>query len=133
MADITIFDTKIPEASEAVELFLAIGWGQSSDYSTTKWQKIFVNSQCITAYDGERLVGLLRYLTDGFQDTQICECVVSPEYQKQGIGTQMLERLIGLCGHTSIYGSALQDTESFFNRSGLQSREKMVTVSRKAA
>ncbi len=133
MTEIRIFDTKTPDANEAIALYLSASWGQETDYEVAKWQKVLVNSSCITAYDGDRLVGLVRYLTDGFQDTQICECVVLPEYQRKTIGTQMLARLIERCGHTSIYGSALQDGTGFFAKSGLVSRDKMVTVSRKAA
>ena len=132
MTAVRLTETK-PIAQDAIALYLALEWGKEADYDANTWQRVFANSQCITAYANDRLVGLLRYLTDGYHDTQICECVVLPEYQKQGIGTQMMDRLIELYGHTNIYGASLNNAAEFFNKRGLQSREKMITVSRKAA
>ena len=44
----------------------------------------------ITAYDGDLLVGCLRILTDGYFFGTITELLVLTEYQKHGIGTQLL-------------------------------------------
>lgn len=133
MMDIQISTNRIPSVFDVIALYVASGWGAQADYDAEKWHNVLVNSKCITAYDERKLVGIIRYLTDGFQDTQVCEFAVLPEYQKQGIGTRMLEELVGLYGHTSIYASSLKTAEGFFNKHGLASREAMVTVSRKAA
>lgn len=103
MTSVRLSETK-PVAQDAIALYLAVGWGKDSDYNAENWQRVFANSHCIAAYVDKNMVGLLRYLTDGYHDTHICECVVLPEYQKQGIGTQMMNRLIELYGHTDIYG-----------------------------
>lgn len=45
----------------------------------------------ITAYDRDKLVGCLRILTDGYYFGTITELLVLPEYQKQGIGSRLLQ------------------------------------------
>ena len=45
----------------------------------------------ITAYDGETLVGRLRILTDGYFFGTITEMLVLPDYQRQGIGSRLLQ------------------------------------------
>ena len=45
----------------------------------------------ITAYDDKVLVGCLRILTDGYFFETITELLVLPGYQKQGVGSKLLE------------------------------------------
>lgn len=46
-----------------------------------------------TAWDGQRFVGILRGWTDGAHDGYICDLAVAPEYQKRGIGRELLLRV----------------------------------------
>lgn len=43
-----------------------------------------------SAWDGDRLVGLLRGWTDGAFDGYVCDLAVHPAYQKQGVGTGLM-------------------------------------------
>ena len=45
-----------------------------------------------TAWDGDRLVGLLRGWTDGAYHGYICDLAVDPNDQKTGIGRELLRR-----------------------------------------
>jgi GNAT superfamily N-acetyltransferase len=46
----------------------------------------------LTAWDGEHLAGILRGWTDGAYDGYVCDLAVHPDYQKQGVGRELLER-----------------------------------------
>lgn len=46
----------------------------------------------LTAFDGETLAGILRGWTDGAYDGYVCDLAVLPEYQKQGVGRELLRR-----------------------------------------
>ncbi len=48
----------------------------------------------ITAWDGDKLIGILRGWTDGAYDGYVCDLAVDPDYQKQGIGRELLEKVI---------------------------------------
>ena len=60
------------------------------DYDMEKAGNALAKTQNITAYDGEKLVGCLRILSDGYFFGTITELLVLPEYQKQGIGSRLL-------------------------------------------
>ena len=69
----------------------------------------------MTAYDGERLVGCLRILTDGYFFGTITELLVLPEYQKQGVGSRLLE-LAKENTPTMLYFGAQPGVESFYEK-----------------
>lgn len=49
----------------------------------------------VTAYDGERLVGIARAISDGVTNAYVSSVMVDPEYQRRGIGREIMRRLIG--------------------------------------
>lgn len=71
----------------------------------------------ITAYDGETLVGCLRILTDGYFFGTITEMLVLPEYQKQGIGSRLLQ-LAKENTPTMLYFGAQPTAEQFYEKNG---------------
>jgi len=46
-----------------------------------------------SAWDGDRLVGLLRGWTDGVFDGYVCDLAVHPRYQQQGVGKGLMALL----------------------------------------
>ena len=44
----------------------------------------------LSAWDGKALVGILRGWTDGAFDGYICDLAIQPQYQKLGIGRELL-------------------------------------------
>jgi ribosomal protein S18 acetylase RimI-like enzyme len=133
MSSITISDTTIPNAKDAIALYVSLGCGAEHEYDPVIWQGVLKNSKLITAWEGKKLVGLTRYLTDGHHDTCIIECCVAPDYQGNGIGRAMMDRLIALYGHTSLYVNALNGKKDFFEKLDLLERPAMTAMSRKAA
>mgnify|MGYP000187654487 CR=1 FL=1 len=62
------------------------------DYDMERTQAALSKTLNITAYDNKILVGCLRILTDGiFFWNNLTELLVLPEYQKQGVGSKLLE------------------------------------------
>ena len=61
------------------------------DYDIGKTQIALSKTINITVYDGNALVGCLRILSDGYYFGTITELLVLPEYQKQGIGSKLLQ------------------------------------------
>lgn len=61
------------------------------DYDPAQTRQALEKTLNITAYDGGRLTGCLRILTDGYYFGTITELLVLPEYQHQGIGSRLLE------------------------------------------
>lgn len=71
----------------------------------------------ITAYDGKQLVGCLRILTDGYFFGTITDLLVLPKYQKQGIGSRLLE-LAKESTPTMLYFGAQPGAEVSYEKNG---------------
>ena len=84
----------------------------------------------ITAYDGETLVGCLRILTDGYFFGTITEMLVLPDYQRQGIGSRLLQ-LARENTPTLLYFGAQPDAEIFYEKNGCSKGFQSYTIQKK--
>lgn len=75
------------------DLFLSVNW-QSGKYPGKLAQGMKNSSHVISAWDKEKLVGLIRGLDDGVTVAFIHYLLVNPEYQDAHIGTELLGRLL---------------------------------------
>ena len=52
------------------------------------------NSFCISAWDGERMVGFARLVTDYATQAYLCDVIVDPAWRRRGIGRPMVRSLV---------------------------------------
>ena len=72
------------------ELFLSVDW--SSGHYPEKLATAMQNFATVyTAWDGERLVGLISMMDDGVMTAYVHYLLVHPDYQHQGIGRRLVE------------------------------------------
>lgn len=83
-------EEKIFTREQVQELFLSVNW-VSGQYPDQLYKALMHSSTVLTAWDGTRLVGLIRVLDDTEMLAQIHYVLVHPEYQGQGIAGNMLE------------------------------------------
>ena len=74
----------------------------------------------LTAWDGNLLVGLLRGITDGAYTTYVCDLAVHPEYQRAGIGRELLERVVSAYPETGVIVQAAQTASDYYRHLGWQ-------------
>jgi ribosomal protein S18 acetylase RimI-like enzyme len=80
-----------PDVQTIVDLYKAAPLNRPID-DPDRIRKMYENSNLVlTAWDGERLAGILRGWHDGAFDGYICDLAVHPDYQKQGVGAKLLE------------------------------------------
>ncbi len=72
------------------ELFLSIGW-VSGQYPTRLHKALMNSSTVISAWDDDKLVGLVRVLDDSELVAYMHYVLVHPDYQGQGIAGNMVE------------------------------------------
>ena len=89
------------------------------DYDMERTQAALSKTLNITAYDNKMLVGCLRILTDGYFFGTITELLVLPEYQRQGVGSKLLE-FAKENTPTMLYFGAQPGIEPFYEKSGCQ-------------
>lgn len=109
-----IADDKALTAEAFIEFVNRIWAG---NYDLEKTRKALSKTINITAYDNRKLVGCLRILSDGYFFGTITELLVLPEYQKQGIGSRLLE-LAKSNTPTMLYFGAQPDAEGFYEKNG---------------
>ena len=92
MSDIIYKDTKDFNAQELQELFLSVEW--SSGHFPDKLVVAMKNYGTVyTAWDNNKLIGLISAMDDSIMTAYIHYLLVNPEYQGKGIGKELV-RLI---------------------------------------
>lgn len=113
------------------EVFLAfVNQIWPGNYDPAKTQTALSKTLNITAYDEETLVGCLRILTDGYYFGTITELLVLPSYQKQGIGSSLLQ-LAKDNTPTTLYFGAQPGAEAFYEKNGCQKGLQSYTIKKK--
>lgn len=74
----------------AVEFISFVNQIWPGNYDLEKADQALKKTLNITVYDCTQLVGCLRILTDGYFFGTITELLVLPEYQKKGVGSELL-------------------------------------------
>lgn len=74
----------------------------------------------VTAWIGERLIACGRMISDGNMYSAIFDVVVDPEFQKLGLGRQVMEKLIGKVPHTCIHLTSTFGNEPFYQKIGFK-------------
>lgn len=119
---------KIDDSSLGAAVFLPfvnrVGPGE---YDFEKTQAALSKTLNLTAYDGPTLVGCLRILTDGYYFGTITELLVLPEYQKQGVGSKLLQ-LAKENTPTMLYFGAQPGVEGFYEKNGCQKGLQSYTI-----
>lgn len=92
------FRESVPDANEYLVLFESTGWNREYGLSAGELQDAMRRSwYLVTAYNGEQLVGTGRIISDGVFHGLIVNVIVSPSYQKRGLGTALMQRLLEHC------------------------------------
>ena len=77
-------------------LFVAVGWSDSAELPDEMkagfLQPWTSSTLVVSAWDGDRLVGAVRVLSDTVFRSVIYDLLVAPEYQGQGIGRELVNR-----------------------------------------
>ena len=87
---ITYTDEKRITQQAVQDLFLSVGW-VSGNYPSRLYKALLGSSTVLTAWDCDRLVGLVRLLDDSELVAYMHYVLVHPDYQGQGIAGTLVE------------------------------------------
>ena len=73
-----------------------------TDNPETLWSAFENSALVVTLWDGQRLVGLARVLTDGAQTSYLCDLAVEPDVQGGGVGKRLLDETLARCSGTEL-------------------------------
>ncbi|QLE58326.1 GNAT family N-acetyltransferase [Nostoc sp. TCL26-01] len=113
-------DTREIEQDSIINLYKANQWS-SSEKPDLLYQALMNSHSLISAWHEDKLVGLGNAISDGFLVVYYPHLLVLPNYQRQGIGSGIIQRLIsryqGFHQHILIADS---DAIYFYKRCGFQ-------------
>jgi GNAT superfamily N-acetyltransferase len=82
---------------ELMKLYESLGWN-SLKLTVNDLERMCKQSwYAVYAFDDHQLVGMGRVISDGVITAIICGVCVLPSYQSQGIGKEILNRIINHC------------------------------------
>ena len=110
-------------------LFDEVGWG-SHDYEVSE-QALNNNVYSVSIYDNDKIIGYGRIIGDGIIYLYIHDIMVHPNYQGQGIGKQIMEKLVSKINeikkknpYLRAYLGASIGKEDFYKKCGFITREE---------
>ena len=93
-----VYREKLPAVAAYSQLFETTGWNLSYRADPDALcEAISASWYTLSAYDNDDLVGFGRIISDGVLYALICDLIVKPSYQEQGIGSTLLNKLIARC------------------------------------
>ncbi len=90
---VTFSEKKDLEASQLLRLFHQAPWAKNRTLEAAK-EMLRHTDIALCAWEGDQLVGFGRVLTDYVYRATIWDVIVDKAYQKQGIGTEIVQRLL---------------------------------------
>ena len=91
-------------------------------FEPEKHQKAFEASHtAVFAFDGERLIGCGRALSDGVYQAALYDIAVLPEYQGKGVGRLIVDAILERVGHCNVILYASPGKEPFYRKLGFRS------------
>lgn len=120
------YTTELPSAEAFFHLFRTTGWHERHRLTAADLASALPRSwYAVSCYDGDRLVGFGRLLSDGAYQCFVCDMIVLPQYQRRGIGSEVLRRLLEHCRSAGIGWvqlTAAQGRSGFYERFGFRAR-----------
>jgi GNAT superfamily N-acetyltransferase len=117
---------EIPDQQQFVALFETTGWNQNYQATPQEFSHMLEHTwYMLAAYDGEQLVGFGRVVSDLVLHAMIYDMIVDPTYQGQGIGGEILDRLVEKClqhGIRDIQLFCARGKRSFYEKRGFVAR-----------
>ncbi len=87
-------DTQDVDLDQLTALFNSVGWERRTAERERLAQLVRGSLYVVSAWDGARLVGFARAISDGAFNAYISTVAVLPAYQKRGIGRELIRCLL---------------------------------------
>ncbi len=116
-------------AADVRRLYDGAGWWPKWDVAGIK--RAIDSTIAVGAWDGERLVGFARALSDGEHRAYIEDVVIDPGYRGQGIGEKIVAWLVKQLGDVHIVSLFCEpERVNFYARNGFRPSKTQVMMHR---
>ena len=115
-----------------IALMDAVGFGEAEDYLPESANPDYLarhfgpGTHAIFAYDNDQLVGFARAFSDDLFCSWLSEICVHPDWQRQGVGRELMARIDSHLAHTALYAESFPSQVGFFEKCGVKPKDKLV-------
>jgi len=122
---ITFSERKDLDPAQLVTLYHCAPWAKARTVDGIR-DMLARTDLAISAWDGPRLIGFGRVLTDYVYRASIWDVIVDPEYQGQDLGTQIMEKILHhpSLQRVELFWLCTRDKQAFYEKLGFSSREQ---------
>jgi len=121
---VSFSEKKDLDASQLLRLFNQAPWAKNRTLNDAR-DMLRRTDVALCAWDGDHLVGFGRVLTDFVYRATIWDVIVDKAYQKQGIGTEIVRRILNhpRLKHVELFWLCTRQP-SFYEKLGFSSKEQ---------
>jgi ribosomal protein S18 acetylase RimI-like enzyme len=129
----THYDLDIKPTAEQLAMLFDSSGIRRPTRDLLRIQRMIDNANLVvTAWDGEKLVGIARALTDFCYCCYLSDLAVDKEYQRQGIGRELVERVKSATGEEcSLILLSAPDAMSYYPAIGMEQADNAWIIKRK--
>ena len=91
---ISVRKQDVVKLEDVLHLYQAVGWTNYTNQPQMLEQALPHSLVVYLAFDGEKIVGLIRLVGDGFSSVFVQDLIVLPSYQRQGIGRSLMKEAL---------------------------------------
>ncbi len=107
-------DTHNVDLDQLTVLFNSVGWERRTADRDRLAQLVRGSMYVVSAWEGDRLVGFARAISDGAFNAYISTVAVLPAYQERGIGRELIRRLLDGRDHLQFVLHANERAHPFY-------------------
>lgn len=127
-------EKRLISPAEVAALYIELGWGTEKEYTKARVKRSLENCDMVVfARNGAgELIGIARVLTDGALETKILDLIIAPEYQRQGVGRKIMQKIEQLSKSAAIYCETERKNFPFVEKLGYKRRKGLVVFVKKS-
>ncbi len=124
-------ENHIPSAQKTIELYRSVGWGHTKCPNSLN-QAIKKSDFVVTAWDGDKLIGLGRAISDSALTVYFPDILVHPNWQRKKIGTEIMKRLLGKYGnfHNQVFIAEDKIAKQFYKKFGFVEETSALSITK---
>jgi ribosomal protein S18 acetylase RimI-like enzyme len=121
------------DPAHLVRLYAHAAWATGRSVESVR-EMLSHTDLALSVWDGSRLVGFGRVLTDYVYRASIWDVIVDPDYQGQDIGTQIMQRILQHpdLKQVELFWLCTRDKQTFYEKLGFSADEQTGMVRAKA-
>lgn len=122
---LTFSERKDFDPAELLRLYAQAPWAAGRSLEDTR-EMLQNTDLALSVWDGPRLVGFGRVLTDYVYRASIWDVIVDKQYQGQDIGTQIMQRILQhpSLKRVELFWLCTRDKQAFYEKLGFSSKEQ---------